>query len=274
MSNVVGITLGTDPEFFTVDSQSNQISSVAGKLGCDKWNKRVLAPDVRLQEDNVLAEIDVNAHQTFEAFDENIARGIQLCDDVVKAAGNVIIPNVSSHIYTPGELNTFHPSVFEFGCEPDFNALTGAMNPKPQAADPGLRTAGGHIHIGYHHLPQFEGENPLQRQQIIGVMCDYFLGMPSLMMDNDDRRRELYGKAGSCRFKDYGIEYRTLSNFWLFSQKTRRWAWDQMNRAFAVMNSGEWESIIQLVTPEEVQRVINENDKAMAERYIVAVGAA
>jgi hypothetical protein len=43
---------------------------------------------------------------------------------------------------------------------------------------------------------------------------DKMVGIPSLELDNDTTRRQLYGKAGECRYKQVGsliiIEYRTL----------------------------------------------------------------
>ena len=49
---------------------------------------------------------------------------------------------------------------------------------------------------------------------------DYTLGLDSLLLDSDTRRRSMYGRAGSFRFKEYGIEYRTLSNFWIKNNKS------------------------------------------------------
>ena len=36
-----------------------------------------------------------------------------------------------------------------------------------------------------------------------------------LLMHNDPLRRKLYGRAGRFRVKPYGLEYRTLDNYWL-----------------------------------------------------------
>ena len=48
-------------------------------------------------------------------------------------------------------------------------------------------------------------------------MLDVYLGLDSLTYDKDVERRELYGKAGAFRPKEYGVEYRVLSNAWLIS---------------------------------------------------------
>jgi hypothetical protein len=37
--------------------------------------------------------------------------------------------------------------------------------------------------------------------------------------DGTSVRRSLYGKAGCCRLKPYGVEYRTVSNFWASNPK-------------------------------------------------------
>lgn len=258
------ITLGSDPELFGFSVETGRIGSFAGRLGADKWNKRYATDDVRIQEDNVLIEYDINPHDEFEGFSANIQRGLDICYAEANKLGMSIAEGVCSHIFSQAELQSFHESAFIFGCEPDFNALTGTRNPKPEASDPGLRTCGGHIHIGYNNIIPVTAES----QQIMGVMCDYFLGLPSLLIDNDDRRRELYGKAGAVRFKEYGVEYRTLSNFWIFQPRMRRWAFDQVQKAFNFGKDQKFMELIQIVSPEEIQRVINMGDKALAEVYI------
>lgn len=258
------ILLGSDPELLGFNVQSGKIGSFAGRLGADKWNKKTVSDDIRIQEDNVLIEYDINPHATFEGFSDNIARGLAACYEAAKPLGMSIAEGVCSHIFSAAELQSFHESAFVFGCEPDYNALTGMRNPKPAAADPGLRTCGGHIHIGYDKVTDVTGDN----QKILGVMCDYFLGLPSLLLDSDDRRRELYGKAGACRFKEYGIEYRTLSNFWTFQPRLHQWAFDQAQKAFKFMNSGDFQMLCQIVSPDDIQRCINEGNKELAEVYI------
>ena len=44
-------------------------------------------------------------------------------------------------------------------------------------------------------------------------------------------RKKLYGKAGAYRPKPYGLEYRSLSNFWVFDDKLIRWVWRNTERA-------------------------------------------
>lgn len=260
-----GILIATDPEFFLKDSQTGIITSVAGKLGYGKENKLDLGNGVRVQEDNVLLEFDTDPHSSFSDFEKNIMTAFDACSDVAGKLGLELVLAKSSHVFSAAEIAEFPESGLEFGCDPDYNALTGMRNPKPASADAGLRTAGGHIHIGYDHL----GENMLtsENQKVLGVMCDYFHGLESLLMDDDDMRRELYGKAGSVRFKPYGIEYRTLSNFWLEDASKRAWAFQNAQRAFK-MATGDFNEVVSMVDPYEVQRVINENDKRMAEQYV------
>lgn len=256
--------LASDPEMFAQSLETGRLTSVAGMLGADKHNKKSLTDDVRIQEDNVLVEFDINPHSNFEDFNVNMQLGVDLCRKEVAKIGQDVAVGISSHIFSAEELQSFHKSAFEFGCEPDYNALTGMRNPKPAAADAGLRTAGGHIHFGYDQHQPVDTDS----QKILGVMCDYFLGLPAMLIDEDDRRRELYGKAGACRFKPYGIEYRTLSNFWVFEEAKRQWAWAQAQKAYESMSSGQFSELILIVSPEDVQRVINNNDRKMAEQLV------
>jgi hypothetical protein len=44
---------------------------------------------------------------------------------------------------------------------------------------------------------------------------DLFVGLPSTILDEDDQRKNVYGTPGRFRLKPYGVEYRSLSNYWI-----------------------------------------------------------
>lgn len=259
MSNLY---IAADPELFV--TKDGKISSIAGVLGYGKTNKLDLGNGVRIQEDNVLLEFDIDPSDTFSSFDGLIRTALTASETAANSKGFGIDPTKASHFFTKDEIMSFHKSALEFGCEPDYNALTGALYEKDSSVHPGLRTAGGHVHLGWSHFHEVE---PLE-QKVIAVMCDYFLGLPSLLLDSDDTRRQLYGKAGCTRFKDYGIEYRSLSNFWINNKDNREFVWDQAKKAFSTAISAEHGELFSRISPEEIQRVINENDKKLAQQYI------
>lgn len=147
------------------------------------------------------------------------------------------------------EIQLMHPKAMEFGCEPDYNAWTKQINPRPRAADAALRSAGGHVHVGTK-------EDPIE---VIRAM-DLFVGCPSILKDKGTLRRQLYGKAGAFRQKRYGCEYRTLSNFWIFKDELIKWVYDQTAKAIDFVESGE---TIDPKHGEIIQECINNsNEKA------------
>ena len=66
---------------------------------------------------------------------------------------------------------------------------------------------------------------------------DWYLGGWSIARDENTERRSLYGKAGACRIKDYGVEYRVLSNFWVTTRDRRLAVWNRMVQAIADMRN-------------------------------------
>ena len=264
MTTINIFTTGCDPEMFARRLDNGAITSVAGLLGCSKEQKLDLSSNVRLQEDNVLAEFDINPCENFAQFNDSIKSGIDLTRALLAKHGLDIAEGVSSHIYSIPELESFDKSAFVFGCTPDFNAMTGQKNPTPAAADPGLRTAGGHVHIG------FPKEIRVMRelQMDAGVLCDYYLSLPSLLMDGDTRRKELYGKAGAIRFKDYGIEYRSLSNFWIFKEDLRKMIYDQVEKVVNELVTDKVMELNSILPVHQLQEIINTNDVRQAESYL------
>jgi len=143
-----------------------------------------------------------------------------------------------------------HPMAHIFGCEPDFNAWTMDVNPKPTPPHPFMRSAGGHVHV----------ETTKDGVDVVRKM-DLFLGVPSVLMDEGDLRKQLYGKAGAFRGKSYGVEYRTLSNFWIFREPLIRWVWDNTQRAL--------DSEVDVMAEQErILEAINNNNKQVAQELV------
>lgn len=127
----------------------------------------------------------------------------------------------------------------ELGCSPDYNAWTGEVNPPPKDPDnPYLRTASGHIHIGWTEGADLSDQQHILNCRDMVKQFDWYLGGWSLRVDTDPARRRLYGKAGAMRFKDYGVEYRVLSNFWITSRDRRLAVWNRMQTAINAMAQG------------------------------------
>jgi hypothetical protein len=67
---------------------------------------------------------------------------------------------------------------------------------------------------------------------------DLHLGVVSVLLDKDTLRRQLYGKSGAYRLKEYGGEYRTLSNFWIKSSKLIKWAYKETKKSIDMTLDG------------------------------------
>lgn len=240
-------TVGADPELFLFSPEGKPLS-IIGKLGGTKERPIMLdKKGFAYQEDNVAAEYNIPACKTASTFQ---AANLYMLDFLKKKLASFgVLRNVASVLMPPEEL--IDPRAMVFGCDPDFNAWSLKNNPPPMADDPTLRSAGGHIHVGNIHDWSKTKKIRLMRN------LDYTVGLHSVIWDSDNRRRELYGQAGSGRFKPYGIEYRTPSNYWI-----GKFDKDIFNLVlFAVMMTENDED---LKYPAETVKVINCCDKELA----------
>lgn len=217
-------TIGADPEFFLLKKQKP--FSAIGKIGGTKQKPKPLGtrPGFAVQEDNVAVEFNVPPAQSAEEFADNIE---YVLTNLKKKLKGLEFSTESSLIFDFEQLD--NPIAQMFGCEPDFNAWTKSINPRPEAQNMLLRSAGGHVHIGTK-------EDPIE---VIRAM-DLFVGVPSIVKDeHGQRRRELYGKPGAYRVKPFGCEYRVLSNFWIFSRELTEWVYAQTAKAIEFVGAGE-----------------------------------
>jgi len=183
------LTIGADPELFVTDG--NVIVSGIGKVGGSKDEPRPV-PCGAVQEDNVLAEFNIDPCTNAVTFVHKIATVTAELDRILKLHGLKTICQ-SSHTFDREILLAAGHKAMEFGCDPDINCWTCEINEAPNPYTD-LRTAGGHVHVGY--------DNPtLDRSYEVACILDYLLGAPSVLLDGDTQRRAMYGQAGACRIK-------------------------------------------------------------------------
>jgi len=220
-------TIGCDPEIFLMD-ENHKFKSAIGLLGGDKWIPRMLTKDGHAcLEDNVAVEFNIPPCNSFAEFKQEVQNTMQMVKELLPA--NLQYNTSSAVSFPTEELNC--EQAWVFGCDPDYNAWTMEENPKPCAEDKNLRSTGGHIHVG----SDLAIADPVN---VIRAM-DLFLGVPSTQLDAGTLRRKLYGGAGAFRPKTYGVEYRTLSNFWIFSDKLIEWAYTGTAKALEFVHSGK-----------------------------------
>lgn len=248
-------TVGCDPEVFI--SEGGKVISAIGWVGGTK-ERPIPVIHGALQEDNVLAEFNIDPASTSEEFIFNIETVMGALQSKIGADKAIQIK--AHHVF--GEDIRSQEAAMVFGCDPDLDAWTGQWNPPPPKYGL-LRTAGGHVHIGY---PQPSKEVSI----MLGRLCDYYLGLPSVILDTDTERRRLYGLAGACRIKPYGVEYRTLSNFWLRSKALQGWVFETASNLIYRLDN--LEQLTSQLPVEQLKLIINTGDSQSARKYCDLLG--
>jgi hypothetical protein len=271
MTEQLQITVGADPEMFCKQDGNLIAVQNCGILGT-KYNPQPLPSGGNVQRDNVAIEFGVVPAHSKGDFVRNIGTTMfELLDVLPNGVDIDITPSANF----PMEQLT-HRECKEFGCMPDFNAWTGKVNePPPDAGDATLRSCGGHIHIGY-----IKGTNLVWLMDLNGKVkliqvMDCNLGIVSAYLDDSPeaiQRRALYGQAGCYRSTEYGVEYRTLSNFWIKSPKLVELMYDLTHYSIQIIQSGQHEDLIdKLGGPVSVQKVISEGHSGIARAMIDGV---
>lgn len=271
-------TFGCDPEVFLKDS-SGKIKSAIGLFGGSKEKPRplkTLGDGYAVQEDNILMEFNIPPAKTTKEFTDSVQKTLDLLSKRAARHG-LSFANESAYSVAPEELE--HPRAKVFGCDPDFNAYTGLKNPMPRAEDRCLRSAGGHIAFGFniwdtpalHNKVLFDNKKHID--EFLVREMDRFLAIPAILLDDGIKRKQLYGCAGAHRPKPFGVEYRTLSNFWIFKPEVV----SAMLKDFKMdlENKYSFENIIAYVNSDyyvnihEMNEIaINTNDKEYAKWYL------
>jgi hypothetical protein len=227
-------SFGSDPEFMLV--KDGDYYSAIGVLSGDSDNRTTIEGH-QFYYDNVMAECAVKPVKNKSQLIKNFQQCLKIYAEIVSPLKLHI---QASQIYPDDQLK--HPEARVVGCSPDSCAYELKMKDPPVSliSDGNLRSCGGHIHLGNSMLSSDDAE------PILSIyMLDLFLGIPSLWLDKDETssiRRKLYGQAGRYRAKDYGIEYRSLGNFWLKSPQCTELIYDICGFVIEFVQSGKaWE---------------------------------
>lgn len=254
-----GITIGADPEIFLKNS-SGYVPAI-GLVGGTKEEPKQITKNTWVQEDNVMLEFNIAPQPNAINFSSCISTALSDIKEHITEPKKLEMDITPSALFSTAALS--HPQAKVFGCDPDQNAWTDTTNKTIDASkmeNPNLRVAGGHVHIG----GITDNTHPNYKQAIVRLL-DAHLGVPSVILDKDTRRRQLYGKAGSYRDKTYGLEYRTLSNFWIENDRLSGWVGRE-----AIRTAQYWRTMYAryLGHRKDIQEIINTGNTHAAEDFI------
>jgi len=211
-------TVGADPELFV--SKGAEIVSAYDMIPGTKDDPYPVKSGA-VQVDGMALEFNIDPASSRTEFIRNVTTVMGELEAMIPK-GHQFAIQPSTH-FQKELLDSLPEAATELGCEPDYNAYTRNVTPTPDASTT-LRTAAGHIHVGFTDGEELPGHFDICCD--LAQQFDYSLGMYSLLHDPDTERRKLYGRAGSFRPKPYGMEYRVLSNFWLKDKKTMSEVYD------------------------------------------------
>ncbi len=243
-------TLGADPEFLLED-MDGVLKSAEGKIGTEDLPR--IGTYCSMFEDNILAEVNTKVASNSEEFLRYSSEALREISNIAEER-NLYISRRSYGQFEDSELNTIQSE--KAGCEPDYDVYKMAENEVP-SFEKGFpyRSAAGHLHIGFdikkYNIPE------------IVKSLDISIGLNSVLVDNGNKRRQLYGKAGCHRpqitSEDLytGVEYRVLSNYWMFYSEYQRSIYNGISIAFS-----EIKDLVHFsrIYESDIQQSINEGD--------------
>lgn len=234
-SALPGLSFGCDPELFLYDIEKSEYVGAEKFLPGTKENPYKVK-DGAVQVDGMAAEFNINPVSNYHDFSYNIDSVIL---DMKKMLPRHIKLRAHAAVtFSEKEWAEATDAAKMLGCSPDFNGWTGTLNSPPNPEEGSrLRTAAGHLHIGWTEDSTMDEEFVKNAFDLVQQL-DWYLGAWSVTNDKvvgASKRRQLYGKSGACRLKPYGVEYRVLSNFWVLHPDLRVLTWNRMQRAINSM---------------------------------------
>lgn len=239
--------LGSDPEFFfTKDDKVVPSNLVLPEEGSD------------VIRDGFQGELNPATDTCRQTSGTYIARAIAKAVKFAEESGTKISLKVG-HTITDDVWKKTSLGMRRFGCNPTENAHEQRFR-RVTGTREKFRAAGGHIHMALDASER----NDLGK---VVMLMDIVAGNTCVLVDRDPdnaKRRKNYGRAGEHRIKDYGLEYRVLSNFWLKSYTLWSMATILLRNAVSIHKAGLADELISKFDMKKVREAINNNDFELA----------
>lgn len=251
MTTASQVLIGADPELFLCDKATRSLVPALGLVPGVKHDPHIVDGGA-LQVDGIAAEFNLSPTKNEMDFLRNL-------DVVMETLRQQVGDKYDFLTDASVEFDDEFRKAQEYesmvlGCSPDWNAWTGAIT-EPADSDTNMRTAGGHIHLGFRMSNEVYGDIHMTACRRLTKLLDEEIGTYSVLWDTDTKRRSMYGAAGCFRPKTYGLEYRTLSNKWIFNRGIASFVYKAAQRAVDRFNDGDYN------VPDYVQEIIDESLK-------------
>lgn len=288
------IVFGCDPEFFfTKDGQIIGAEKVLPKEGLqydpekDKtkrdgdYTSKGESPTSNIIIDGIQAELNPRPN-TCRA---NLGNEISACFRKLSTTlGEQTQIDFSANVsITEEEMATLSEASKKFGCAPSKNTYRKRNTISIKDASTFYqRSAGGHLHLGDVNNPIIRTSTKkalLSPEKLVPIL-DIIVGNTCVLIDRNPgnaERRKVYGKAGEYRTPKHGLEYRTLSNFWLQSYQLFSLVTNLARFSVAIVEAsiagpedpaGE---LLKATKRARIKRAINNNDFDLAMQNFMAI---
>lgn len=299
VSTYTEVSHGCDPELFFAHEgnvvgaekiipeeglKSGYVTSSVG-MSYDEGDE----PETNIVLDGVQVELNPKPYMCRAHLGNEIASCFRTLRDHLKVMNGVKISFSSVVEVTQQELDSLSDKSKALGCAPSKNIHDKKATIRVDPNTYTTRSAAGHLHFG---LPDWMRPNADRLVRI----CDIVIGNTCVIIDRDPlaaKRREVYGRCGEYRTPPHGMEYRTLSNFWLRSYPLASFVWGLQRLVTGIMSITlrdqkegytdawylhkavpQWDAegeLLRLVDYEAVARAINTNDLDLAKANYKAI---
>ena len=263
------IMLGCDPEFFFKNSKGIVgAESVLPEDGMEagQYHSKFII-------DGVQAELNPAPNRCREILANEIGRCFLSLKEHMDSVGVSI--DMSQTVEVKKDVfDTLSDKSKRFGCSGSKNAYKSeaeikiTINPMVYRK----RSAGGHLHLGKIGFTNID-KALLSPERLIPIL-DILLGNTCVLIDRDEgniERRKSYGRAGEYRTPPHGIEYRTLSNFWLQNYQLMSFVFGMARFAVNVVANDKDKEFTDAINMKEIEKAINKNDFKLAYKNFLKI---
>ena len=231
MIQLTSVSLGADPEAFLM------------RDGVIVGSEKVIPPSLGIGDVVVRDGVQIELHPQARSYPSGVTGGIgqifkqlQVLLDKTPEIQVCFKPVIE---VSETELESLSDESRLLGCKPSQN-IYGFRTPDVDGKIIRTRSAAGHVHLGLEGTSIYEPEAGIDFRTRLVPAFDIVLGNTCVMIDTDPSqrvRRKLYGRPGEYRLPQYGLEYRTLSNFWLRSPALAEFVMGMANTIVGIIHT-------------------------------------